>query len=85
MAGKAEWRDFDWSTAQFPEREGDYESYRVLVTPWGEHLASIECFKSYPSVHYTNVYLPERIRGGPIGDQQAAEQWCEAKSGNKVN
>lgn len=78
---KAQWLDFDWSTAQFPEREGDYESYRVLVAPDGKRLASIECFKSYPSVYYANAWAPERIRGGPIGDQQAAERWCEAKAG----
>lgn len=85
MSAKAEWRPFDWSKAQFPEREGDYHEYRELVAPDGTVLASIECFASYPTVFYANIWEPERIRGGPIGNEKQAIAWCEHKAGNKVN
>lgn len=82
---KAEWRDYNWPNAPFPEREGDYYSYRVLMTPDGVMLASVENFKSYPSVHYANIWEPKHERGGPMSSQLGAEQWCENRTGNKVN
>lgn len=82
MRGKAIWRDHDWATSKHPERQPDYESYQELVLPDGGVIARIEQFSSNPRCFYATT-TNERSAG--LGDADWARQWCETKTGNKIN
>lgn len=85
MSEKAEWRPLDWTKSLHPEREKDYELFEILVTPNGRIIAQIEQFKSKPHVFYANTLGVNGERKGPSFSYEFAKQWCEAKTGNKVN
>lgn len=79
---KAEWRDFNFKKSKHPEREQDYASCVELILPSGDRIAVIEQFNNNPQCFYANV---EGARSGCLGSLDYARQWCETKTGNKVN
>ena len=84
---KAEWRKKDWSRSQHPERREDYLLFEELADEFGV-TATIEQFASNPRCFYANYgYRSDEglKRSGCLGSHEWARQWCEAKTGNKVN
>ncbi|WP_315792308.1 MULTISPECIES: hypothetical protein [unclassified Bradyrhizobium] len=79
---KAEWRERDWSKSKHPERARDYETFLELVLPDGGVIARIEQFTTNPSCFYANTPTE---RSGCLRSLDWARQWCETKTGNKVN
>ena len=82
MPDKAEWRSRDFTRSQYPERINDYIRYDELVMPDGNVIATIEQFKSNDRCFYANT---DEHRSGCVVSYEIARQWCEAKTGNKVN
>lgn len=79
---KAEWKKIDWSKHPNPERQQDYISYEALEDKDGNWLATIEQFVGNEYCFYANT---SNMRSGCIKTYELAKQWCEAKTGNKVN
>jgi hypothetical protein len=87
MNVKAIWRKKDWSKSEYPERETSYELFEELVDEFGV-IATIEQFAVNPRCFYANFgYRSDQglTRSGCLGSHEWARQWCEAKTGNKVN
>lgn len=77
---KAEWHNV---LSDCPiERRHDYELYEALVDESGGWIATIEQFKANPNCFYANT---GNDRSGCLGSHDWARQWCETKTGNKVN
>jgi hypothetical protein len=79
---KAEWRNKDLSKSPWLERAKDYELFHELVLPDGGVIARIECFAMNPTYFYATTPAE---RSGALGSIDLARQWCETKTGNKVN
>lgn len=78
---KAEWRDRDFGKHPHPPRES-YVLFKELALPGGGVIARIEQLAGNPYCFYANTL---NDRSGCMGSYELARQWCEAKTGNKVN
>lgn len=78
---KAEWKDRDFRKHAHPPKD-DYEVFKELTLPCGGVVARIEQFTTNPRCFYATT--PDE-RSGCMTSYEYARQWCEAKSGNKVN
>jgi len=78
---KAEWRKRDFAKCPHPPAD-NYQEFLELALPDGGVIARIECFRSSPTVFYATT--PQE-RSGPLRSQDWARQWCETRTGNKVN
>ena len=85
MSEKAEWKPLSWKGSAHPEREHDYLLFEILVTPHGRIIAQIEQFAMNERCFYANTLGINGERSGCLGTHEWARQWCEAKTGNKVN
>lgn len=79
---KAQWRDKDWKKSEHPERQRDYEMFKELTLPDGSVIARIEQFAINPHCFYATT---PNDRSGCLRSLDWARQWCETKTGNKVN
>lgn len=85
MSEKAEWKKLDWKKHPHPERQPDYLTFEILVTPRGRIIAQIEQFAMNERCFYANTLGLNGVRSGCIPNFEEAKRWCEAKTGNKVN
>jgi|HubBroStandDraft_3_1064219.scaffolds.fasta_scaffold05794_9 hypothetical protein len=81
MSKKAEWQKRNFKTNPFPP-EHDYVTFEELTLPDGSVIARIEQFTANDHCFYANT---ADERSGCLGSYQWAKQWCETKTGNKVN
>lgn len=81
MIDKAEWKDRDFNK-HFHPPERDYIIFKELTLPDGGVIARIEQFAMNDRCFYATTPIE---RSGCLNNYEAARQWCEAKSGNKVN
>lgn len=77
----AEWKDRDFKLNSHPP-EIDYILFKELTLPDGGVIARIEQFTYNESCFYATT---PNERSGCLNSFEYAKQWCEAKSGNKVN
>lgn len=78
---KAEWHKRDFKKYKHPPKK-DYELFEELTLPDGGVIARIEQFKQNPTCFYATT--PDD-RSGCLRSHDWARQWCETKTGNKVN
>lgn len=78
---KAEWRKRDFKAHPHPP-ERDYVTFDELTLPDGSVIAKIEQFAMSDHCFYANT---ANERSGCLSNYQWARQWCETKTGNKVN
>lgn len=78
---KAEWQDRDFEKYKHPPKE-DYLIFKELALKNGDVIARIEQFKSNDRCFYATT---PNDRSGCLNNYEAARQWCEHNSGNKLN
>jgi hypothetical protein len=78
---KAEWRNRDFAANPHPPQR-DYLLFEELTLPEGGVIARIEQFAMNDRCFYATT--PDD-RSGCLGSHDWARQWCETKTGNKVN
>lgn len=78
---KAEWRDRDFKKNKHPPKE-DYLTFKELYLKGTGVIARIEQFMSNEKCFYATTL---NDRSGCLGSYDWARQWCETKTGNKIN
>jgi hypothetical protein len=81
MMSKAEWKDRDFNKNTYPP-ENAYVMFKELTLLNGDVIARLEVFVNKPTCFYVST---PNDRGGWLPTEDLARQWCETKTGNKVN